>query len=260
MIGKRRASGQLLHLLAGAAWLLVACAPFGTLSPTDTAAPTHTAAPTYTPIPIPTKTPFPTATESITPLETHTAVATASGSVFVRTIVQNVNLRTNPGTLFPVSRVMPQGTRLQILGLSPGEEWVSVVNDEGINGWIRLPLLEEFPTEQFPVVEPGNVQQITGRVLDENGLPVSGIGYAIEQQNGSKALRTDAVTDTTGTFHAYLPQSVSGVWTVSYVSISCTSNMMDTNCNCLNTVCGTSYPVSASVNSPVNGPLIFVWK
>ncbi len=51
--------------------------------------------------------------------------------------VQNVNLRTNPGTLFTVSRVMPQNTRLRLLGQAPGGEWLSVMNDEGIAGWVN---------------------------------------------------------------------------------------------------------------------------
>jgi hypothetical protein len=174
--------------------------------------------------------------------------------------VQNVNLRTNPGTLFQVSRVMPQGTRLQVLGISPGGEWVYVLNGEGINGWVGIHIVDDFPMGQFPTVEPGDVQRITGRVLDENGQPVSGIGYAIEQQSASKTLRTDAVTDSTGMFYAYLPQSYSGVWTVSFLSVSCTSNIIDADCNCLNSICGTSYPLSVSITLPVSEPITFIWK
>jgi hypothetical protein len=50
------------------------------------------------------------------------------------------------------------------------------------------------------------------------------------------------------------------VWTVTHVSIACTSNKMDANCNCINDICGESYPVSASVSLPVSEPLTFVWK
>jgi len=178
----------------------------------------------------------------------------------VRTIVENVNLRTNPGMLFQVSRVMAQGTRLQVLGLSPGGEWVNVLNDENINGWVGIHVVEEFPVEQFPTVIPTNVQQVTGRVLDVNGLPISGIGYAIEQQTNSKNIRTDTITDATGTFYAYLPPSLSGAWNVSYVSVSCTSNTMDADCKCLNSLCGTSYPLSATISLPINQPLSFTWK
>lgn len=241
--------------------LVAACTPSDTLPREDRlatiVATTLTARPAFTPIPTLTETPVPTTTNLSTLTD---VIPTADGPVYVDTIVQNANLRTNPGTLFPVSRVMPQGTRLQVLGLAPDGEWVNVLNDEGINGWVGSNIVDKFPTEQFPIVKPIDVQMVTGRVLDANGLPVSGIGYAIEQQSASKTLRTDAITDATGTFYAYLPQSVSGVWTVSHVAVSCTSNTMDANCNCLNGICGTSYPLSATITLPVSEPLTFIWK
>ncbi len=252
-----------LLLLLGAA-----CAPPATLSKEDqlativastlTAQPTFTSMPTFTPtLPV---APLPTVTTMGIPSDDGPPITNVSAQVYVRTNVQNVNLRTLPGTLFPVSRVMSQGTRLQVLGLSPGEEWVYVLNDEGIYGWVGVRVVDEFPIEQFPSVDPGDVQRITGRVLDANGLPVSGIGYAIEQKTDTKSLRTDAVTDASGTFYAYLPLSASGVWTVSHVSVACNSNIMDANCNCLNVVCGSSYPVSASISLPLGEPLLFAWK
>ena len=241
--------------------LVAACTPSDTLPREEKlatiVAKTLTARPVFTPISTLTETPIPTATNLSTPID---VIPTADGPVYVDTIVQNANLRTNPGTLFQVSRVMPQGTRLQVLGLAPGGEWVNVLNDEGISGWVGIHIVEDFSTEQFPTVEPEDVQRITGCVLDENGLPISGIGYAIEQQSASKTLRTDAITDITGTFYAYLPQSYSGVWTVSHVAVSCTSNTMDADCNCLNSICGTSYPLSATITLPVSEPLTFIWK
>lgn len=256
---KKRFYYSLVLLLS----LIAACTPTEALPREEQlatiVAKTLTAQPVFTPIPTFTAEPSPTIKATSIPTDASPA-ATASRTVYVRTIMQNVNLRTNPGTLFQVSRVMPQGTRLQVLGVSPGGEWVYVLNDEGINGWVGVHVVEDFPTEQFPTVEPGDVQRITGRVLDENGQPVSGIGYAIEQQSASKTLRTDAVTDSTGMFYAYLPQSYSGVWTVSHVSVSCTSNTMDADCNCLNSICGTSYPLSTTINLPVNAPLSFTWK
>ena len=208
----------------------------------------------------PTFTPLSTFTVTSIPTDASLPSVTPSGPVYVRTTAQNVNLRTQPGTLFPVSRVMAQGTRLQVLGLSPGGDWVYILNDEGINGWVGILFVDAFPVEQILTVEPGEVQRITGRVLDTSGLPVSGIGFAIEQKTASKSLRTDAITDATGTFYAYLPQSVSGVWTVSHVSIACTSNLMDANCNCLNNVCGSPDPLSIPISLPSSDPITFIWK
>ena len=244
----------LILLLLGAA-----CAPSPDLSRDDQLATivalTLTAYPT---LPIPTS--ISTSTATSVPTDASPPVVTASGPVTISTVVQNVNLRTGPGALFTVSRVMPQGTRLQVLGLAPGGEWVSVLNDEGIHGWVGIHVVEEFPVDGFPTVEPTDVKRITGRVLDENGGPVSGIGFAIQQQTAAKSLRTDAVTDAAGAFYAYLPQHLSGIWTVSLVSVACTSNTMDSDCNCLNGICGTSYPESATVSLPVTEPLTFTWK
>ena len=243
--------------------LVAACTPSPTLSRDDQLATivalTLTAQPTL-PIPTFTETPDPTSTVMSIPTDAGPPVVTPGGPFYINTIVQNVNLRTQPGTLFPVSRVMPQGTRLQVLGLAPGGEWVSVLNDESIRGWVGTHVVDEFQVEGFPTVEPTDVQRLTGRVLDPNGLPVSGIGFAIQQQTASKTLRTDAHTDASGTFYAFLPRNLSGLWTVSHVSVACTSNTMDADCNCLNGLCGTAYPESASVSLPANAPLIFVWK
>jgi len=256
---KQTLSILIILLLLGAA-----CTPPPTISKDDQLATivarTLTAQPVFTPIPTFTATPVPISTATSIPTDASPPVVTASGPVYVNTSAQNVNLRTQPGTLFPVSRVMSQGTRLQVLGLSPGGEWVYVLNDEGINGWVDISFVDAFPVEQFLTVEPGDVQRITGRVLDANGLPVSGIGFAILQQGASKSLRTDSVTDATGTFYAYLPKTASGVWAVSHVSTACTSNVMDANCNCLNGICGTAYPESTSISLPTNNPLTFIWK
>lgn len=214
---------------------------------------TLTARPVFTPVPTL------TATTSI-PTDMATPVVTANGPYYVRTGAQNVNLRTQPGALFPVSRVMAQGTRLQVLGLSHGGEWVSVLNDEGISGWVGILTVDEFPVSQFPFVEPQDSQLLIGRVLDSNGLPVSGIGFAIEQKTASKSLRTDAATDADGYFYAYLPKHLSGVWTVSFISTACTSNTMDAGCQCIGGVCGQPQPASANVTLPANGQLNFVWK
>ena len=205
-------------------------------------------------------TPIPTQISKSVPTVAVNAFVTASGPIYISTLAQNVNLRTQPGTLFPVSRVMSQGTRLQVLGLSPGGEWVYILNDEDINGWVGKSFVSEFPAGQVPSVEPGDIQRITGRVVDVNGIPISGIGFAIEQATASKSLRTDSVTDISGTFYAYLPKSSSGEWRVSYTSISSTSNAMTAECLANTSACGQPEPASATVILPGDTQLNFVWK
>jgi len=236
--------------------LVTACAPASPLSPElqlqTVVALTLTAHPTYTPIPTFTALPPPTATSPPT--------VNASEPYTVRTVVQNVNLRTGPGTLFTVSRVMPQGTRLMVLGLAPGGEWISVLNEEGIRGWVGVWVVNEFPLQGFETVEPVDVQRVTGHVLDANGSPVSGIGFSFVKVGASDSPPAAALTDATGTFYAFLPKNAPGSWNVSHSSVACTSNTMDANCNCLNGICGAAYPQSVTVNLPLTAPLSFTWK
>jgi hypothetical protein len=180
----------------------------------------------------------------------------AIGTYYVYTSAQNVNLRVNPGSLFKVSRVLAQGTKLQLLGYAPGKRWLNVENSEGVIGWVGADFASGgFDGPQLPLVNPKDVLLVTGRVLDANGKPVGGIGFAITQ--GTK--REDASTDETGTFYAFLPTKFSGNWDVGFVSIACTSNTMDANCKCLSGACKPD-PQSMTVTLPISAQLNFVWK
>lgn len=171
--------------------------------------------------------------------------------------MENVNLRVNPGTLFQVSRVMPQDTRLQLLGRAPGGEWLKVVNDEGIDGWVSVNVVKGgFDGPPPPVVEPIDVLRVSGLVVTELGTPVSGIGFSISQG----ARNTVATTDENGIFYAYLPPNLTGTWSVEYMSIACTSNTMDANCNCVGALCGTAEPPKQDVQLPQADALRFLWK
>ena len=194
---------------------------------------------------------------TMTPSAVTTSTQASFGEIYVYTVVENANLRTNPGLLFSVSRVMPKNTHLLLLGQSRGGEWLNVRNDEGIIGWVSgNVVLMAYDGPPPPIVEPTDVYLITGIVLTELGTPVSGIGYAIIQNEK----RTDTQTDETGRFYVYLPRSVSGVWRVTYVSISCTSNTMNADCNCISGICGNSFPENVFVELPQSKDLIFVWK
>jgi len=153
--------------------------------------------------------------------------------------------------------VLALNTKLQLLGRAPGGEWFYVTTDESVNGWVNVNVVKAgYDGPPPPTVEPADVILITGKVLNPQGLPVSGIGFAITQ--GSR--RTDASTDETGQFYAYLPSTMSGTWQVGYVSVSCTSNTMDSGCNCINDICGKANPESISIVLPQKDVLNFVWE
>ena len=214
--------------------------------------------PTFTPGPLQDLTPKPV---NPSPQASPTVNPGSFSPYFVTTSADNVNLRTEPGTLFPVSRLLAKGTRLQVFGHAPGGEWLYVQTDEHIYGWILVWLVNGGKdTGSSPLVEPQNVQLITGKVVDLSSVPISGIGFAITQGTGPKAPRSDATTDSNGRFYAYLSPSSTGQWFVTQVSVSCTSNTMDANCNCIGKLCGRSDPQSAAIMLPFSGLLQFTWK
>lgn len=238
---KRFAFGSLLAFLIAGCNLQAAPA---TLAPTPlfTAVPSHTSVP-FTPPPASTATQGP-----YTPFS-------------VVTWADNVNLRVGPGTLFPVMRLQPKGTRLLLLGRVPGGGWLYVSPAQNIFGWVDARLVEaEGDLETVPFVKPEEAQVVTGRVLDLAGVPISGVGFAVTQGTASDAPRTDASTDANGYFYAYLPATAGGEWLVSYVSIACTSNTMDANCNCIN-YCGRPDPTTSFVTLPQGDQnLSFTWR
>ena len=238
--------------------LMLACK--GTSRPVSSTA----ASPLLSFTPIPTFTKAPAALLPVIPLPMPTVTAPAGDFVPFSVIVSadNVNLRTQPGTLFPVSRLLAKGTYLRVLGHAPGAEWLYVQFDN-IYGWILFWLVNAGESSKStPLVQPDSkaTQLVTGQVLDRAGVPISGIGFAVMQGTGNNVPRTDATTDGEGRFYAFLPRSASGQWLVSYVSVSCTSNTMDASCNCIGGACGKSDPDNISVTLPYAGMLKFTWK
>ncbi|MFH1907927.1 MAG: SH3 domain-containing protein [Chloroflexota bacterium] len=207
--------------------------------------------PTLTPIPTLTSTP--TLTPSPTPFAPFNVTA----------MVDNLNIRTNPGYLFPVIRMYKQGTVFTVLGKAPGGEWFYVRAPENIEGWVFGMLLEsDEDLQAAPVSEPKDVQVIRGRVTDAQGTPIRGIGFAIVQGTGERPPRNDAVTDANGEFFAFMPVTASGMWTVAFATIACKSNVWkDDHCaNYKDEYTGTVEPASMSVTLPVSEELVFTWK
>jgi hypothetical protein len=228
------------------------------------AAPTQgTPTASLTPIPSFTATRKPPETATFTPtsLPEPTYSPTAFSPFYATVWANNVNLRTNPGTLFDIRASIPEGMQVLVLGRSLGDEWMYVRLPTTIEGWIFAQLLEaNIPLTDAPLIEPGPVQTITGLVVDESGQPVSGIQFAIIKGPGDNPPRTDAITGSDGMFYAYLPVSADGSWDIYYTAIACTSNVMDEECNCLSGICGQPYPSDLMISLPTNEPLYFRWK
>lgn len=242
--------------------LLTGCGAIATASPTPDVLATVVAQ-TLTSMPVnvePVASATPPATATFTPLaipDTATPPIAASAR-YVVTSAENVNLRVNPGRLFKVSRVLAKGTRLQVLGSAPGGEWLNVISEEGIIGWVGLTFVDAGPDGLAEaVISPKDAQLITGQVLDVNGNPVSGIGITFYQN----AQRDDVLTDQSGTYYLYIPLNLTGAWGLQFSSISCESSIMDANCQCLGGVCGKTDPQEYAIDFPLStANYSFTWK
>jgi hypothetical protein len=212
---------------------------------------------TKTPPVLPTVAATPQAEATILPEPTQGDYVPFSISPFVN----NVKLRTNPGYLFPARIMVHQTTSLIVHGRSQGNEWIYVEAPDKIYGWVYGKLFnEDQRLFQAPLVEPGEVQIVRGKLLDLAGQPVSGVQFALTQGSGSNPLRNDANTDENGEFIAFMPLESSGTWTITYTAISCTSNKMDSSCNCQDNICGNVEPASQQVSLPNRDTILFTWK
>jgi len=191
----------------------------------------------------------PTIAPTVTPYQPINAV--------VQVLVFNV--RTGPSTVFPVLHQYPENTDLTVLGQAPGMgEWVLVQTPDHLSAWAMVEFIGiQGDLSAVPFIEPTDAYKITGRVLDTQGDPVRGIGFALSQGTGADELRTDVETDKNGIFTGYIPKTATGTWYVSYISINCqTSNVVDANCH----YSGTIQPDYQALKLPPVSSLNFNWK
>jgi hypothetical protein len=135
--------------------------PTQTFTPTTTRTPTSTPIPTYTPTPESTKTPTPTPTAIILPTPTLLPPPVAEVTNRVLPQVQAViavNLRSGPGTLYPVVGAASIGDVLSVIGANQEGDWLQVTNDEGMTCWVSgnpkyVQVLDEASLLNVPVVE-----------------------------------------------------------------------------------------------------------
>lgn len=100
-------------------------------------------APTFTPLP-PTATPTPlppTATPTPTPEPTITPTATPLPVPRVVANAQGLNVRSGPGTAYPVIDEMRQDATADIVGRSADGSWWQVVLASGTQGWVKASLV-----------------------------------------------------------------------------------------------------------------------
>lgn len=253
-----------LALIAFCAILLISCAIPAFSDVPATSLPVLSETPnapvpavTITNTPIVTPQPQATATEAPTATPQPTLTATPFIPFSVAVLVDNANMRKNPGTLFPVWLMLNKGDPFQVLGQTQDGEWYFGKTTGNIRGWMFNKIIEDNPNLRFaPVFQPENVFAIQGYLDDSQGNPISGVQFAIEQGNQ----RNDALTDAQGKFIAYMPASISGQWTVTYTAVACTSNLMDSACNYLPGKSGRPDPDQITITIPNVEVLKFTWR
>lgn len=106
-------------------------------------APTHTPAPTDTPPP-PTDTPTaePTATPTDTPQPTVAPTSTAVAQPQAST-TSAINVRSGPGTVYPVVAQLQPGRPVDILGRDAAGTWWQVQLGNGDQGWVAESVVDE---------------------------------------------------------------------------------------------------------------------
>lgn len=154
---------------------VIAILPDDTPTPTATNEPTAT--PTTTPIP-PTFTQAPptqTATPTATPTDEPTATATITPIPPTATprlpqitvIVNELNVRTGPGTAYTVIAQVPRDTQFDVIGQNNGRDWWQICCLDGdVIGWIfkesvilddetvTIPIASEIPTPPPATLTP----------------------------------------------------------------------------------------------------------
>ena len=252
---------SLLICFAALSALLSACSLPGssvTSTPVDTSGVVFTLLqPTQILPPLPSLTA--TTVPSNTPKPSATPFAPFSASVWA----DNVNVRTNPGYLFPSLKLLAQGAAFTVLGKAPGGEWVFVQIQDGKTGWIFSQLIESpIDLQEIPTIEPVDVQLIKGLVKDSAGVPIQGIGFTISQETGGKSLSNTVLTDSNGEFYSFMPLSSKGSWMVTFNAIACKSNVWtDSSCTYYKQPYrGLVEPQSITATLPQTAVLEFLWK
>ena len=200
---------------------------------------------------------------AITP--TSSASPTPFVAFTVKPAVDNLKIRVNPGRLFEALMMVQQTDELTVLGTSPGGEWTYVQTADGSQGWAFSQLLQSsVDLSQVPVRQPKDVLVIKGQVtIDISAAPISGIVFDITHGEGTEASSNPVVTDASGMFYAFLPDTASGTWKVSFTGIDCKSSVWsDSTCSTYEPgFTGNIDPPTQNLDLPQSGgPLKFVFR
>jgi len=201
---------------------------------------------------------LPVRTQTVPTISTITPASLELKELEARVVVQSINLRQGPSTVYLVMANLPEDTLVTLLGKAQGDEWL-LVDTGQMQGWLAIAFLEissRAILETLPVISPENAYIIAGKIMNENAKPVEGVIVAVSQGTGKHAPRAESQTGQQGNFYVYLPPNSRGDWRVSIVGVSCQSWVMDENC----TYPGEFWPRWVDIHLPSLPYLNFVYK
>ena len=176
--------------------------PSPTLPPPPIATPQATATPRPTATPPPTATPLPTATPAPTPAP---VVARTNG---------NVNVRSGPGTAYPILAQVPAGTTFVVQGQNSAGTWWQVCCLREKPGWVLAELLSATGPMNVPVVadippppDPGRVVFVSDRNGYAHLFMVDGNGNGLRAVTGGNEYFWDPVLSNDGSRLAFVSKA-----------------------------------------------------
>jgi hypothetical protein len=177
--------------------------------------------------------------------------------VHASTNVLSLNLRSGPGTTFAIVAKAEKGAQFEVLSKAPGDNWARVKKASGQTGWVTLDFLQlDGALEDIPSQSISFARVISGKVIDLAGAPVDGIILAVSKSSDLYSNpRTEATTNSSGQFYAYLPKEYSGTWYVGQVGMACNSRVATAVCTLPGTVSPKPFTLKLAGSDPA--PITF---
>jgi len=248
-----RRSAFLLSLILLAASLAACQNTEIAQEPTATLAPIVSLTPRFTATPVPSRTPTPTLTYTpsqspVPPTPSDTPSPTVPPPVLgVVQSLQNVNIRSGPGTAFSQITALEPGSGVEVLGVNPEGNWYNILMDDGREGWISSTLVFIQPTATPQATLPAAV------ALNGTVLPTDIFGNTITP-TPPRSVATPTLPGDAASLLAPTSAPGSGLPTIDINAINLTATALRGGAGA---VAPTSAPANtqAAVGGPTGGPL-----
>jgi hypothetical protein len=189
---------------------------------------------------------LPTPTSILTVAATSTPFIPLEGTI----TVDNFKLRNGPGFLFDTVNLYKLNANVAAYGKSQGGAWYFVTASDSLSGWMKADYITlAGDAADLPMIGYKGANIISGHVRNSHGDPMTGVGVIVFSANNQNNA-DNTVTDSTGTYSVFLPQNLSGNYTVGINAYSCTSNAVDAQCQFLY-----GFPSAQSVAIPQPAPI-----